>query len=122
MIIFAETDEVWTFNDINRQSNQLANYFLSIGYQKGDAIAVFMENHPKFMVVILALAKIGAVASLINNHLTQEVNLVFLVKKLCSTKVIKTEVVKKIFQPFLHTFLPNWWIFILVSGFFFLLK
>ena len=74
MIIFAETDEVWTFNDINRQSNQLANYFLSIGYQKGDAIAVFMENHPKFMVVILALAKIGAVASLINNHLTQEVN------------------------------------------------
>ena len=80
MIIFAETDEVWTFNDINRQSNQLANYFLSIGYQKGDAIAVFMENHPKFMVVILALAKIGAVASLINNHLTQEVNLVFLVK------------------------------------------
>ena len=73
MIIFAETDEVWTFNDINRQSNQLANYFLSIGYQKGDAIAIFMENHPKFMVVILALAKIGAVASLINNHLTQEV-------------------------------------------------
>ena len=47
---------------------------MSIGYQKGDAIAIFMENHPKFMVVILALAKIGAVASLINNHLTQEVN------------------------------------------------
>ena len=28
MIIYAETDEIWTFNDINRMSNKLAHYFL----------------------------------------------------------------------------------------------
>ncbi len=32
-----------------------------------------MENHPKFMVVFLALAKIGVVAALINHHLTEDV-------------------------------------------------
>ena len=45
---------------------------LSIGYQRGDSIAIFMENHPKFMVVLLALAKIGVVAALINCNLTDE--------------------------------------------------
>ena len=45
---------------------------LSIGYQRGDSIAIFMENHPKFMVVLLALAKIGVVTALINCNLTDE--------------------------------------------------
>ena len=31
-----------------------------------------MENHPKFMVVLMALAKIGVVAALINSNLTDE--------------------------------------------------
>ena len=73
MIIYAETEEVWTFNQINRQSNQLAHYFMSLGFSKGDSIAIFMENNPKYMIVLLALAKIGVVAALINNNLSQEV-------------------------------------------------
>ena len=77
MIIYAETDEVWTFNDVNRMSNKVAHYFLSLGYSKGDAVAIFMENHPKYMVVLLALAKIGVVAALINNHLQHGVNQTF---------------------------------------------
>ena len=77
MIIYAETDEIWTFNDVNKMSNQLAHYFLSLGYVKGDVVAIFMENHPKYMVVLLALAKIGVVAALINNHLQHGVNQTF---------------------------------------------
>ena len=73
MIIYAETDERLTYNQLNDQSNQLAHYFLSLGYSKGDAVAIFMENHPKYMVCLMALAKIGVVASLINTHLTEEV-------------------------------------------------
>ena len=72
MIVYAETDEIWTFNDINRISNKLAHYFLSIGYKRGDSIAIFMENHPKFMTVLLALSKIGVTAALINCNLTDE--------------------------------------------------
>ena len=72
MIIYAETDEIWTFNEINNISNKLAHYFLSQGFQKGDTIAIFMENDPKYMIVLLALAKIGVTAALINNHLRHE--------------------------------------------------
>jgi len=72
MIIYAETDEIWTFNDVNRLSNKLAHYFLSIGYQRGDSIALFMENHPKYMVVLLAMAKIGVTVALINCNLIDE--------------------------------------------------
>ena len=35
MIIFAETDEVWTFNDVNNESNKLANYLISLGFKRG---------------------------------------------------------------------------------------
>lgn len=75
MIVYAETDEVWTFNDVNKASNKVANYFLSIGFQKGDAVAIFMENHPKYMVLLLGLAKIGVAAALINNNLTLDVSI-----------------------------------------------
>ena len=43
-------------------------------------MAVFMENNPKYMVVFLALAKIGVTSALINNHLTQEVILIIFLK------------------------------------------
>ena len=69
MIIYAETGEVWTFNEINRISNRLAHYFLSLGFKRGDTVAIFMENHPKYMIVFLALVKIGVTAALINHHL-----------------------------------------------------
>ena len=70
MIIFAETEEIWTFNDVNNMSNKLAHYFLKLGYGRGDSVAIFMENDPKFMIVLLGLAKIGVAAALINSNLT----------------------------------------------------
>ncbi len=72
MIIFADNGDVWTFNEVNRMSNRVAHFLLSLGYKKGDVMAVFMENHPKYMVVLLGLAKIGVTAALINNNLSDE--------------------------------------------------
>ena len=73
MIIFAETEEVWTFNDVNKMSNQVAHFLIQYGYKKGDTVAIFMTNQPKYMVALLGLAKIGVTAALINNNLTHEV-------------------------------------------------
>ena len=72
MIIYADTGDIWTFRDVDRISNKVAHYFLSLGYEKGDVVAIFMENHPKYMVILLGLAKIGVVAALINNNLTED--------------------------------------------------
>ena len=64
MIIFAETEEVWTFNDVNKMSNQVAHFLIQSGYKRGDAVALFMPNQPKYMVALLGLAKIGVTLNL----------------------------------------------------------
>ena len=46
----------------------MANYFLSLGFQKGDAIALLMENRPEYVATWLGLAKIGVVSALINHN------------------------------------------------------
>lgn len=55
-----------SYQEFNRWANQLANYFLSLGFQKGDVVALLMENRPELLVVVAGLAKIGVVSALIN--------------------------------------------------------
>ena len=49
-------------------SNRIANFFLSSGFQKGDAVALLMENRPEYVATWLGLAKIGVVPALINHN------------------------------------------------------
>ncbi|NLP56908.1 long-chain-acyl-CoA synthetase [Lutibacter sp. B1] len=55
-----------THKEFNETINQYANYFLSIGIQKNQPVIVYLENRPELLFMIAAMAKIGAVASLIN--------------------------------------------------------
>ena len=57
---------------VEERSNQIANYFLSEGYQKGDGVALFMENSPHYIIIWLGLAKIGVVSALINFNLKNQ--------------------------------------------------
>ena len=50
----------------------MANYFESLGYKKGDSVALFMENRPEFVTIWLGLAKIGVVPAFINYNLRHE--------------------------------------------------
>jgi len=62
-------DESYTHKELNEQVNRLAQYFISRGVHKGDRVIVLMENRPYLIFLIGAIAKIGAVASLINPNL-----------------------------------------------------
>lgn len=62
-------DEVYTYQDLNRISNQYANYFLDQGIKKGDVIVVLLDNRPDLIFCLSGLAKIGAVSSMINPNL-----------------------------------------------------
>jgi solute carrier family 27 fatty acid transporter 1/4 len=53
-------------------SNQVANYFQAEGYQKGDVVALVMENSPEFVGTWLGLAKLGVVPALVNYNLRQD--------------------------------------------------
>ncbi|CAD5218588.1 unnamed protein product [Bursaphelenchus okinawaensis] len=71
-IIEVNTDRKVTFAELNAEANRFANYFQKLGYKKGDAIALFMENSIDFVAAWLGLSKIGVVTAWINSSLKSE--------------------------------------------------
>lgn len=59
--------------EFNQAINRYAHYFQSQGVGEGDVVIVLVENRPELLMIIAALAKIGAVSSLINPNLRGEV-------------------------------------------------
>ena len=52
----------FTFKDIKEYSSQAANYFKSLGIQRGDRVMLVLKRHYQFWFAILGLHKLGAVA------------------------------------------------------------
>ena len=65
-------DRQWTFKELDEYANKVGNHFRAVGLQKGDTVALFMENCPEYLGIILGLCKIGVVSALINFNLRQE--------------------------------------------------
>ena len=61
----------FTFNDIKRASNQVANYFTSLGIKKGDKVMLVLKRHYEFWFSMVALHKLGAVAIPATNQLKE---------------------------------------------------
>lgn len=57
------------FQEVDLQTNAIANYFFESGIRKGNVVAILMENRPEVVLYWLGLAKIGAVGALINYNL-----------------------------------------------------
>lgn len=66
-------DRIITFGELNNLANRYANYFGSLGLQKGDVVALLMENRPEFLIAASGLSKLGVIVSLINNGVRKEV-------------------------------------------------
>ncbi len=62
-----------THREFNAAVNRYAHFFASRGVGKGDVAAVLVDNRPELLMIIGALAKLGAVASLINPNQRGEV-------------------------------------------------
>ncbi|KAI6224327.1 hypothetical protein M3Y99_01409500 [Aphelenchoides fujianensis] len=71
-VIEVETGRSFTFKELNELSNKYANYFRERGLQRGDVVALFMENSADFFALWLGLSKLGVVTAWINTHLKQE--------------------------------------------------
>ena len=57
-----KTERYFTFRDMKRASAQSANYFKSLGIEKGDRVLLAMKRNYHFWFAILGLCKLGAVA------------------------------------------------------------
>lgn len=70
--IFFE-DLSWTHGEFNDVANQYAHLLIHQGVKKGQVVIVFLENRPEVLFVVAALAKLGAIASLINSNQRSQV-------------------------------------------------
>ena len=64
-----KTERRFTFKDIKRASNQVANYFTSLGIKRGDKVMLVLKRHYQFWFCMVALHKLGAVAIPATNQL-----------------------------------------------------
>jgi acyl-CoA synthetase (AMP-forming)/AMP-acid ligase II len=56
----------WSYHDFNAWANRIAHVLLAQGVRSGDSVGLLLENHPELLACVAALAKIGAVAGLLN--------------------------------------------------------
>ncbi|OZD71124.1 acyl--CoA ligase [Rhodococcus sp. 05-340-1] len=57
------TEEVtYSYSDVAEQSRRLADGLASLGVQRGDRVGLLMANHPEFVPLKFAIARVGAIA------------------------------------------------------------
>src|ERR1043165_7326210 len=69
-IVMASTGETLTYLQLEERSNQGAQLFRTLGLQPGDAIALFMENHIRFLEICWAAQRAGLYYTCISSRLT----------------------------------------------------
>ncbi|MBO4775514.1 MAG: AMP-binding protein [Lachnospiraceae bacterium] len=63
-------EHIFTFSDIKRYSNKMANVFLSNGIKRGSKVMLVLKRHYEYWFAVIALHKIGALAVPASHMLT----------------------------------------------------
>ncbi|MBL7208625.1 MAG: AMP-binding protein [Dehalococcoidia bacterium] len=61
-------DEVASYEQTNERANRVANWFLSMGFRKGDKVIILLGNCLEWLYVWFGLAKIGVVTVPLNTQ------------------------------------------------------
>ncbi|HUX98647.1 MAG TPA: AMP-binding protein, partial [Candidatus Deferrimicrobium sp.] len=59
-------DNSWTWYAFNEESNKIANYFLKLGINPTDSVALMLKNSPEYLFITCAVNKIQGISGLIN--------------------------------------------------------
>lgn len=86
--IMASTGECITFGGLEDASNQLAHLFRELGLERGDTIALCLENHPWFFKICWAAYRSGLYFTAISYRL-QPAEVEYIIND-CSAKVLIT--------------------------------
>lgn len=92
-------DQTYSYQQAGDRINQYANALIARGIKPGDVCAVALENRPELIFCWFALAKIGAVTTLVNYHLQGQP----LVHVLEATKTKVVLVGEECTRPFIET-------------------
>eukprot|EP01095_Lingulamoeba_sp_RSL-Kostka_P009017 TRINITY_DN3077_c2_g1_i3.p1 TRINITY_DN3077_c2_g1~~TRINITY_DN3077_c2_g1_i3.p1 ORF type:complete len:529 (+),score=195.28 TRINITY_DN3077_c2_g1_i3:53-1639(+) len=68
-LYYVDTNESYTFKEMDEISNQIANWVIEEGLRPGDVVGLIMDNRPEFIFTWLGLAKVGITCAFINHNL-----------------------------------------------------
>jgi len=68
--IMAGSGEVVTYRQLDERSNRCAQLLRSLGLQRGDHIALCLENHPRFFEIVWAAQRAGLYYTAVSSRLT----------------------------------------------------
>jgi long-chain acyl-CoA synthetase len=68
--IMASTGEAVTYRQLDEQSNRIAQLFRTAGLKRGDHIAFFLENSPRFFEICWGAQRSGLIYTAISSRLT----------------------------------------------------
>lgn len=71
-VVMADTGEVVTYAELDERSVQLARVLAARGLRRGDRVALFAENHPRWFEVVWAALRSGLYLVTVNRHLSAE--------------------------------------------------
>ncbi|MHC4109356.1 MAG: AMP-binding protein, partial [Planctomycetota bacterium] len=66
------TGETITYRELDDRSNRLAQLMWDAGLRRGDHVALFMENHPRYFEVYWAAIRSGLYLTTVSRHLGPE--------------------------------------------------
>ena len=69
-VVMAGSGETVTYRQLDDRSNQGAQLFRALGLQRGDCIALFLENHPRYFEICWAAQRAGLYYTCISSALT----------------------------------------------------
>jgi len=68
--VMASSGETVSYRQLDERSNQAAHLLRSLGLQVGDVVALFMDNHPRFLEVAWAAQRSGLYFACMSSKLT----------------------------------------------------
>ena len=101
----AGSGEAVTYGELEARSNQIAHYFRAQGLKRGDAIAIYMENNPRYFEICWAAQRSGLYYTAVSSRLTAE-EVDYIVGD-CAAKIFITSIAKKDVAAELLTMMPN---------------
>ncbi|MDG2113659.1 MAG: AMP-binding protein [Actinomycetota bacterium] len=69
-VIMAGSGETLSYRELDERSNRLAHVFREQGLQRGDHVALFMENQIRYMEVVWAALRSGLYITAVNSYLS----------------------------------------------------
>lgn len=69
-LFFPQTEQSWTYKELNAEANRFANKLAQDGVKKGDVVMFQLLNCPEFVFAYLASHKLGAISCPMNFRLS----------------------------------------------------